>query len=360
MIDVLTFGSKHDPHVSRIISRLESRGLGCEVINVMEPPNVVVTYEDKVGPQFVVNGKSVTNNTLLWDRSKLFWGSLAYFTTDKSDYSDDDIRHFEYIAAEWRGLFGVLSLIFSEQNLLNPITSKGAPTVKMLQQQVAAAVGFKTPPTLVTTSREHAIKFLENYPQSIIKSFAGAYMRNKRGQLPLQTVTTTTAITTEDLIAAAEHQFSACPHMLQMSIPKKYEIRVVAIDGTMFAFRINSQDKEYTITDWRPGILNLDFQPMALPREIEEKLTKFLKYYGFDHGSVDLIVDHSDEYWFLECNPNGAWAWLDDICNGRIADEFCNYILKSLNKLRARVARPTYLEALKQISQTHAFSDCLA
>ena len=29
-------------------------------------------------------------------------------------------------------------------------------------------------------------------------------------------------------------------------------------------------------------------------------------------GAIDLIRDVNGEYWFLECNPNGQWAWIEN------------------------------------------------
>lgn len=45
---------------------------------------------------------------------------------------------------------------------------------------------------------------------------------------------------------------------------------------------------------------------------------------GLFSGSFDLIVDRDGQYWFLECNQDGQWSWLDVVVDGAIADAFAH------------------------------------
>ncbi len=47
-------------------------------------------------------------------------------------------------------------------------------------------------------------------------------------------------------------------------------------------------------------------------------------------GAFDFIVTEDDEYYFLECNPNGQWLWQDELLDVQIGysiaqalDKFC-------------------------------------
>jgi glutathione synthase/RimK-type ligase-like ATP-grasp enzyme len=33
---------------------------------------------------------------------------------------------------------------------------------------------------------------------------------------------------------------------------------------------------------------------------------------GLRFGALDFVVTPDGEWWFLECNPNGQWAWIED------------------------------------------------
>jgi len=32
---------------------------------------------------------------------------------------------------------------------------------------------------------------------------------------------------------------------------------------------------------------------------------------GLRFAAIDLVLDQTGEYWFLEANPNGQWAWIE-------------------------------------------------
>jgi len=45
--------------------------------------------------------------------------------------------------------------------------------------------------------------------------------------------------------------------------------------------------------------------------------------YGLNFGAIDLIVDPDGEFFFLELNPNGQWAWIQQATGRRIREELC-------------------------------------
>lgn len=49
---------------------------------------------------------------------------------------------------------------------------------------------------------------------------------------------------------------------------------------------------------------------MTCPDGIHEALARFLADFGLRFGAFDFAVTADDAWWFLECNPNGQWAWL--------------------------------------------------
>jgi glutathione synthase/RimK-type ligase-like ATP-grasp enzyme len=36
-----------------------------------------------------------------------------------------------------------------------------------------------------------------------------------------------------------------------------------------------------------------------------------IKHLGLRFGAFDFVLDHSMNYWFLEVNPNGQWAFIE-------------------------------------------------
>ena len=48
------------------------------------------------------------------------------------------------------------------------------------------------------------------------------------------------------------------------------------------------------------------------PPEITASLFAYLDSFGLVFGAFDFAVTDHGEWIFLECNPSGQWAWLED------------------------------------------------
>lgn len=72
--------------------------------------------------------------------------------------------------------------------------------------------------------------------------------------------------------------------------------------------------------DWRQGSrLDLKHERIELPREIEEKCFALMKCLNLRYGAIDLVCDRKGKLWFLEINPNGQWAWIENLTGYPIA-----------------------------------------
>jgi hypothetical protein len=136
----------------------------------------------------------------------------------------------------------------------------------------------------------------------------------------------TTPVCAEDLANAAPEEVEICPIFCQEEIAKAYEIRAVWVNGRSMAFKINSQDYATTSLDWRYSTDALKFELLTLPPAETEKLNRFMDAMGLFCGVLDLVVDKNGNHWFLECNQQGAWAWLDFQMDGEIGRMFAEEI----------------------------------
>lgn len=55
--------------------------------------------------------------------------------------------------------------------------------------------------------------------------------------------------------------------------------------------------------------------PFKLPDDIDQKIKQLFKYLDLNTGSVDLIVDHQENFYFLEINPVGQFGMVSYPCN---------------------------------------------
>lgn len=127
----------------------------------------------------------------------------------------------------------------------------------------------------------------------------------------------------DELEAISEEIFNATPTLVQARINKKREWRVVVVGGAIFPYVIDPGAKAYTRLDWRRGgaVARFDAAPEAVHRF--STLNRFVRAAGLDYGVFDFIEGPDARLWFLECNPDGQWLFLDQ--TGTLTESFAKF-----------------------------------
>jgi len=110
------------------------------------------------------------------------------------------------------------------------------------------------------------------------------------------------------------------PMILQEYVPKRAELRVTVVGDRIFAALIDSQASRRTRHDWR----HYDFDATAysaheLPASVAAACRRLLAYFGLRFGAIDLVLTPNGDYVFLELNPVGQWAFIEDLTGMPIA-----------------------------------------
>jgi glutathione synthase/RimK-type ligase-like ATP-grasp enzyme len=101
---------------------------------------------------------------------------------------------------------------------------------------------------------------------------------------------------------------------VQEYVPKKVELRVTVIGSKTFAVEIHSQEHMDSKHDWRRGDpLQLRHKLVSLPSDVEAHCIELVSTMGLAFSAIDLIRTPEDKYIFLEINPNGQWAWIQQV-----------------------------------------------
>lgn len=100
------------------------------------------------------------------------------------------------------------------------------------------------------------------------------------------------------------------PWFVQERIDGEEEVTVVYVDGKTYA--ANAPRDSFGGEDSRKSLME---KPISWPRcelsdEEERTIRGFMNETGYRFGRFDFIRKDG-ELWFLELNPNGQWAWLD-------------------------------------------------
>ncbi len=63
--------------------------------------------------------------------------------------------------------------------------------------------------------------------------------------------------------------------------------------------------------DWRSDYDTLDYAVIEPPQSVTSGMLRFLKVFGLSFGAFDFVVTPDQEWIMLECNPFGAYGWLE-------------------------------------------------
>lgn len=181
---------------------------------------------------------------------------------------------------------------------------------KLFQLKTAARVGFRVWPTLLTNEPEVARAFYYGHDGAV------AYKPLQRGRLVRGEEV---SLIYTNLIGSSEAErldaVAYAPSLLQKYVEKQSEIRVTVIGKEVFAVEIFSQDHDDSQHDWRRGdSFQLRHEAHSLPDEIKLNCIALVKTLDLAFGAIDLILTPRGEYVFLEINPNGQWAWIQQLC----------------------------------------------
>jgi hypothetical protein len=324
---IVILGTRTDPHVDRVAKRLDVLGFrDTIIIDYHAGTTYSLEFDRQARRRLIVDGEPVPDACIVWDKTKIIPGSKYYIR-------GDDESSAGYAAQEWRSYYKLIAA-FAGSDSVNNIRSREC-MLKPYQQTVAASVGLLVPRTLVSNDKEDIARFQSRCGQMIMKSLSGAKV-STRGEGELAPyIIMTMRVSAADIDSADESEFLYCPHFVQEEIGKHHELRIVVVGDRIIPFRIESQDHQSTRTDWRRAHNLNRFIRCDIPAILEERVSAFMRSMGLATGSLDLIVDNEGRFWFLECNQDGVWAWLDDLVDGEITNAFADELLG-----RARNAGP--------------------
>jgi hypothetical protein len=212
------------------------------------------------------------------------------------------------------------------KNLFSTLTSKwlSLPEAvyraenKLFQLKIANEIGFKIPKTLVTNSKMELIDFYKNVKNVILKPISQTRIQYKNKAEFIFTNTLT-----KEIIDKIE-DFDLTPCIFQENIAKEYEIRVTVVNNDVFAACVDSQSHDETRVDWRRK--KIQFTAIILPNEIGKKCQQMVQKLNLNFGAIDLIRTPSGDYVFLEINPNGQWAWIENQTNQNISGSIIKFL----------------------------------
>ncbi len=177
---------------------------------------------------------------------------------------------------------------------------------KIYQLQLAKSLGFNIPESIISNSaRDIRSFYADNNEECIIKPVKSGLIDDEKESK---------VVFTNKLksLPTSDNKIKVSPNFLQTEIKKIGDVRVIAVGNKIFATLIDSQSNDSTKTDWRKGEKPLNHKRIYLPKQLENKCVSLLRKLNLRYGAIDFILDKSGKYVFLEINPNGQWAWIEN------------------------------------------------
>lgn len=231
----------------------------------------------------------------------------AYFRRPEipalSSSLEDSYR--EYRTNEWLSALKSVYLYLGNRWFSHPSAILLAED-KPRQLRLAKSLGFAVPQTLISNSFNEIRQF--GTGMTVVgKPLRQALITSSSAE---QVIYTTRL---PEIAEADKEAISAAPAIYQTEIVKQRDLRVTVVGERVFAVAIDSQSRSETATDWRRGsVPDLAHELIELPADVEALCVRLVQQLDLRFGAIDLVLDAEGRHWFLECNPNGQWAWIEN------------------------------------------------
>lgn len=244
--------------------------------------------EITVGPKTL----KLSDVTAVWYRRALHPLASGQFTPAVRKFVSGELRHLATGIA-----------LNPEVVWVNPIDRVTIAEHKLYQLQVAQREGLRVPRTLVSRDISKLRSFAAgNSSGTICKPiFHGLF---SDGAFRYSVYTRRVSPDTLDA-----ESVSACPVFLQEEISRRSDVRATFIGPQSFVADIRGDEQ---LVDWREPKNDVGYSISSLSEDVERRCRAMMTRLGLLYGAFDFIRTPEGELVFLEVNPTGEWAWLED------------------------------------------------
>ena len=225
-------------------------------------------------------------------------------------------RHF--VTGELRHL--AMGLVLNPEIVwVNPIDRVSVAEHKLYQLQIAARLGFHVPRTLVSADVDELRSFVSRNPLGTICKpiFHGMFFDGSS-----YNAVYTRRIENDEL---NQSNVGSYPILLQEEIARIADVRATFVGDHCFVADIVG---DTSLIDWRDPNVVVSYTVSSLDDTTLSLCRKMLTELGLTYGAFDFIRTLSGELVFLEINPTGEWAWLEEKLEFPLRDAFIELLYK--------------------------------
>ena len=259
------------------------------------------------------------------DQIKGIWfrrGQLTYEIDEAIFPNNHDVKN--HINYEWETIRDLINRNLDTLSCIGNIQiADNLNKLELLQK--AVLFGLNIPRTIVTGHKMELLEFKKQFDKIITKGV----QRNPSFTIGDKAYFSPTKEITEDLLEKSPDKFF--PSLFQELIVKQYEVRVFYLMGKCYSMAKFPNSYETTI-DIRNNKRDhpLRAVPFDLPEEIKDRLNQLMDSINLNCGSIDLVVDKNDKFYFLEINAIGQYDDVSSRCNYGLDKKIAERLISSV------------------------------
>lgn len=317
MINVLLITNKSDVTTDFIVKELKKRNINFYRFNTEElTKSLSISLDVNQESYFLLDRRTLQKinirqfSAVYFRRPELPVQTNAFLTKAEIDFINNEILY------SLEGIYKILRNAY----WISPVYAIREAENKIYQLEIAQSLGFRIPNSFISNSYGETSDFYKrNKKKCIIKPLNSGLIEDGNQQRILFTNSVA------EFPATAE-EIETCPQFFQNLIEKEADIRVTVVGNKIFSTMIHSQDHEESKIDWRKSDFVLSHSRTQLPEVISQKCVELLSILKLRFGAIDLVLDKHGNYFFLEINPNGQWAWIEKQTGYEISAEIVNLL----------------------------------
>ncbi len=242
----------------------------------------------------------------------------AYYRKPGNHWGSDRLSPQERIIAEREARLGFGGLLFSLPVFWLPHPARVADTeYKPAQLAAVRRAGLTVPDTLITNKPAEARAFAERHGWNVVyKTFTPVTVTRDGADHHAYTTQVTPELLDDEAVRYTAHLF-------QQRVDKTHDVRLVVVGDQMFAIEIHSPEG-----DWRRSYDRNTYRVCGVPDEVAAGMRALLETFGLNFAAADFAVDRDGRWWFLDLNPNGQWAWLEQATGAPISSAVADLLAR--------------------------------
>jgi glutathione synthase/RimK-type ligase-like ATP-grasp enzyme len=173
-----------------------------------------------------------------------------------------------------------------------------------MQLSAAVSAGLRVPQTIITNDPDEARQFAKAVGQVIYKPLSpDGISEDGRHRMLYATL-----VPEQDW---GDPAIRLTMHLFQEWIEHDQAVRLTVVDGHCFAAAIKAGSPAAHV-DWRADYSSLSYAVIDAPADVRHGVQVLMERLGLRFGALDFLVTPGGEWVFLEINPNGQWAWIEE------------------------------------------------